>query len=237
MKANAGTDKLETKFENEFSDLKDTIQQKMDIIKSQIEKSMTITRQTVNTTARSQNMEQRSLDQGHAAQSATSTFQETSTINRNQADETANKQHLYLGTQSPGYLARRNWLMLVWMFKSKVTQEAISRQSKINRSSSDREFICNTNAFVLHVGTNNISDGNSSENMTDNLLDVIDNYGKTSNSSNSLIIQTPKIIEGSQFKILPINLNSEIDLRNYFLLIQKPNICLQYYLNNSVLTQ
>ena len=47
---------------------------------------------------------------------------------------------------------------------------------------------------------------------------------KISNNSNTLQVQTPKIIEGSQMKILSINSNSEINFRKQFLLIQTPTI-------------
>ena len=43
VKANAGTERLEAKLENEMSNLKDTFQQETDGIKSQIKKSMTMT--------------------------------------------------------------------------------------------------------------------------------------------------------------------------------------------------
>ena len=57
VKTNTGTERLETKFEKEISDLKATLQQEIDGIKWQNEKSMTTTKQTNTTVVRSKNVE------------------------------------------------------------------------------------------------------------------------------------------------------------------------------------
>ena len=154
-KTNGISDKVEEKIESEIQDLKDILLNEIRDLRSQFEKSVTVTGSGSPVSAVSNDISQ-SQQEPRTPESTTNRQEQPA------ADETYTV--FIAGDSVTGALSRNK------MSDSKIQVRVKSHHGGklqdientiIKFAEDDEEFICNLNAVVIHGGTNNLSDGES----------------------------------------------------------------------------
>lgn len=182
-RTNGVSDRVEEKIENEIQDLKDILLNEIRDLRSQFEKSVTVTGSwsPVNALA----------NENSQSQQEPRTLESTTNRQEQPAAEETFKVFI-AGDSVTGALSRNK------MSDSKMQVRIKSHHGGklqdientiIKLAEEDEEFICNLNAVVLHGGTNNLSDGESTESVINQYSHLAETI-KCINSSCKIIISS-----------------------------------------------
>ena len=175
---------------NEISNLKDTFTTEMTNIRAQIEKSMNIRRETSTKTM----SKQQTVHQKQPSGLPTNTGA-TPVPNRNNSNNGTNrveKTAFIAGDDLTRVLSRNK--ISVSSLDIKIKSHVNGRQSSvkntfINMSQDQPDFISNADAVVLHVGTNDISDGETPERIISEFKGIVDTV-RNINSGGKIIVSS-----------------------------------------------
>lgn len=167
MKSTVASESLESKFENEISDLKNDLMKEMLEIKSQVQKSMSIPWQSdITTTTTRQSNEQPLGNETAKCQTNNVQVQQSPPSDRTARIHTAAgstcKTAFIAGDDITRILSRNKMSDANLSIKIKSHPEGrldTVENTLISMSQNEQDYICNTTAYVLHVGANNVSDG------------------------------------------------------------------------------
>ena len=172
------SDTIEAKIESEVKDLKDQMQEFKDSVfsaitglKSQVEKSRTVTGLNTQTNQPSTNQVPQSSE-----------IQETITTNATATDTqqqpAANRRYsaLIVGDSTTRILSSNK--LSEDDLQVKIKSHPGGRlhdlyNSVIRMAETDEEFICTTDAVIIHGGTNNLSDGHSIESVEQEVAQIV----------------------------------------------------------------
>ena len=169
------SDTIEAKMENEMKDLKDELLQFKDSVfaaitglKGQVEKSMTVTLPGINTAGIS-------VHQGPHTSAIQESINTNATTTQQQSAADKTYSALIIGDSTTRILSSNK--LSDDELKVKIKSHAGGRlhdlhNNIIQMAESEDEFICTTDAIVIHGGTNNLSDGDSIESAREEIAQI-----------------------------------------------------------------
>ena len=175
------TDTIEMKIENEMQDLKDgmkdfkdTVFDAIHALENQVEKSMTVSRlcQNQDNTEVLQSAETQEPNATTSRDNQTMESSVTEIGSRQQSAERRTCKAFIIGDSVTRILSSTR--LSDKDLKVKIKRHSGGRlqdlQNSITRlAETDEEFICAADVILIHGGTNNLSDGDSKENLTEQL--------------------------------------------------------------------
>lgn len=191
MKSTTAHESVEDKIEAEIQDLKDSLLKELNEIKQQVESSRSIqntSHQTPSTSTCNQPVAQK---QKSATREMSKNVESANMNTSNKASEQVNTAFI-AGDSITRILSTKRMSDSNLDIKIRTHSGGRVRTVEntiIKMSEDDSSFIKDTKAIVLHIGTNNVSDADQPETITDEIRDLV-NTIKNINTGAKIIISS-----------------------------------------------